>query len=64
VTEVYQDIMDLRVGMEFQGSRVYLETQVHLVHLVSKEREAMKENLEYLADQVKIGVTHLPVFSM
>jgi maleate cis-trans isomerase len=56
VIEVYQDIMDLRVGMEFQESRVYLETLVCLVHLDSKEREAMKENLEYLADQVKIDV--------
>jgi hypothetical protein len=54
VAEVYQDTVDLRVRTEFQGSRVYLETQVSLAHLDPKEREAMKENLEYLADQVKI----------
>jgi hypothetical protein len=46
--------MDLRVKMEFQESRVYVETQVCLVHLDPKEREAMKENLENLADQVAI----------
>jgi hypothetical protein len=54
VTEAYQDTVDLRVKMEFQESRVYLETQVCLVYLDPKQREAMKENLEYLADQVTI----------
>jgi len=40
--------------MEFQESKVYLGTQVCPVHLDSKDREAWKENLEDLADRVKM----------
>jgi len=40
--------------MEFQESKVYLGTQVCPVRPDSKEREAWKENLEDLADRVKI----------
>jgi hypothetical protein len=54
VPEAQQDMMDSRVRMELQGSKVYLGTQVCLVHLDSKEREAWKENLEDLADRVKM----------
>lgn len=54
MTEAYQDTVDLRVKMEFQELRVFLETQVCLVYLDPKEGEAVKENLEYLADQVTI----------
>jgi hypothetical protein len=60
-------MMDQRVRMDFQGSKVYLETQVCLVHQDSKEREAVKENLEDLADRVKMylySAVHLSVFNM